>query len=281
MLSKLATAAFGFIWLVVLAGAVVAETIGGSSAAPYTVGSGDVIQVKSFQHDDVSGSYQVADDGTITFPLVGSIRVEGMTASDIAAELERLLEKDFFVDVQLQVEIAQYRSKPIVVLGEIRKPGTHYLKGETTLGRLVADLGGFTSNAGSVLEVRRTEDDDGTLAQRVYTFSSAALMAGGEGSDAEMKAGDIVWVPAKQICFITGEVGKPGRLEIEPGMTLMQALSLAGGQSKFASSVVEVHREVAGEKKILEFDLGDIRKGHASDPPIESGDMIILKRRFF
>jgi protein involved in polysaccharide export with SLBB domain len=64
-------------------------------------------------------------------------------------------------------------------------------------------------------------------------------------------------------------------------MTLMQALSHAGGVGKFASQVIEVHREVDGEKKILSFDLSHIRKGRLADPAVASGDVIFVKRRFF
>jgi protein involved in polysaccharide export with SLBB domain len=61
----------------------------------------------------------------------------------------------------------------------------------------------------------------------------------------------------------------------------MQALSQAGGQSKFASQDVELHREQQGGKEILEFDLSEIRKGKLADPPIKPGDVVIVKRRFF
>jgi protein involved in polysaccharide export with SLBB domain len=64
-------------------------------------------------------------------------------------------------------------------------------------------------------------------------------------------------------------------------MTLMQALSQAGGVGKFASQVIEVHREVDGEKKILSFDLSHIRKGRLADPAVVAGDVIFVKRRFF
>jgi protein involved in polysaccharide export with SLBB domain len=64
-------------------------------------------------------------------------------------------------------------------------------------------------------------------------------------------------------------------------MTLMQAISQAGGQGKFASQTVEVHRGSEGDKEIMTFDLSQIRKGRASDPAIEAGDVLIVRRRFF
>ena len=115
----------------------------------------------------------------------------------------------------------------------------------------------------------------------MLTFSTAKLLTGEEGSDVEVHLGDVLSVSAKQLYFITGEVARPGQYEISPGMTLMQAISQAGGQSKFASQSVELHREVGTDKQILTFDISHIRKGKASDPPVHSGDVIIVRRRFF
>lgn len=260
--------------------------VSAQSAAPdtgaYSVGPGDVLRVSSFEHKDISGEFQVADDGTITYPLLGQVSVQGLTPTEIAAQLKSRLEKDFFVDVNLTVEMEDYRSQPVTVLGQVGKPGTYFLRGRTTLTQLLAQIGGFDRDAGSVLELRRLEtDDSGAQVQKTYTYNTSALIAQGEGENVILKGGDIIWVPAKQIFFITGEVSKPGRYGIEPGLTLMQALSEAGGQEKFASNVIEIHREVEGEKKILEFDIAQIRKGRVEDPAIESGDVVIVKRRFF
>ena len=88
-----------------------------------------------------------------------------------------------------------------------------------------------------------------------------------------IRPGDVVSVSAKQRYFITGEISKPGQYDLSPGMTLMQAISQAGGQGKFASQTVEVHRGGDGDKEILAFDLSHIRKGKAPDPAIEAGDV--------
>jgi polysaccharide export outer membrane protein len=147
--------------------------------------------------------------------------------------------------------------------------------------QLLAEAGGLKPSAGSVVELRRQQLVDGVARQSVQTFSTAKLQTGEEGSDIEVRLGDVLSVSAKQLYFITGEVARPGQYEIAPGLTLMQAISQAGGQGKFASQVVELHREAGGEKQIATFDLSHIRKGKASDPPVRSGDVLIVRRRFF
>lgn len=246
--------------------------------APYQVGVGDVLHVTTYQHEEISGDFTIESDGAITFPLLGRVPVTGLSQSEIGKRLEALLEKDFYVDVQLQVEVKQYRSRPVTVTGEVNQPGTYYLSGAMTLTRLVAEAGGVKASAGSVVKLRRTEKVGGEEQQRVWTLPLAETLA---ANGPELRAGDVVTVPAKQLYFVSGEVTHPGQYELSEGLTLMRAVTQAGGLGKFASQRIELHRDENGSKKILEYDLAHIRKGKSVDPPIQAGDVIIVKRRFF
>lgn len=241
----------------------------------YRVGVGDEIEVTAFQHEELCGSFQVSENGDINYPLIGLVEAAGRTVADIAADLEQLLERDYFVDVQLRVEIREHRSQPVVVLGEVRRPGTVFLSGSTMLTDIIAEAGGLSAGAGPEIELRRIG------AGEVLVFSTAKVRTGEEGRDVEVRMGDVISVSSKELFFITGEINSPGQYEISRGLTLMRAVSQAGGYSKFASRVIEIHREIAGEKVIETHDLGDIRKGKADDPTIMADDVIIVRRRFF
>jgi polysaccharide export outer membrane protein len=204
-----------------------------------------------------------------------------LTTSEAASLLETLLEKDYYVDVQLQVEVEEYRSQPVTVLGEVARPGTYYLEGHTSLHKILAEAGGIKTTAGSVIELRRIPADDESSEPVVRIFDTDTVRSGEQGRDVVLTPGDVVSVSAKQRYFITGEIAKPGQYDLSPGMTLMQALSQAGGQGKFASQTVEVHRGGEGDKLIMTFDLSDIRKGREVDPVVEAGDVLIVRRRFF
>jgi polysaccharide export outer membrane protein len=274
-------------WLVVfLSGIFVALPAGAQEeqkkeSGGYEVGIGDVIEVTAFQEDEITGEFLVEASGAITFPLLGPVPVAGMTPASIALVLEELLERDYYVDVQLQVKVKVFASQPVTLLGEVQTPGTYYLEGRTTLTELLSKAGGLKSSAGPVLELRRTARADGEGTPEPMIFETAKLSTGESGRDVILHAGDVLYVSPKKIYFITGEVARPGQYEISLGMTLMQALSQAGGVGKFASQVIEIHREVDGEKEILSFDLSHIRKGRVADPAVMSGDVIFVKRRFF
>ena len=270
-----------FLFVFFVAAPVAAQEEQTGEGVGYRVGIGDVIEVEAFQEDEISGEFSVEVSGAITFPLLGTVPVAGMTVAEIATLLERLLEKDYYVDVQLKVEVDVFASQPVTLLGEVQLPGTYYLEGRTTLTELLSRAGGLKSSAGPVLELRRTARIEGEGPPEPMIFETAKLSTGEVGRDLILQAGDVLYVSPKQIYFITGEVARPGQYEISLGMTLMQALSQAGGVGKFASQVIEIHREVGGEKKILSVDLSHIRKGRLADPAVISGDVIFVKRRFF
>lgn len=248
----------------------------------YTVGIGDVLKVEAFQHEEISGEFPVEESGAVVFPLLGEVEVVGRTTAEVAHRLEELLERDYYVDVQLQVEVAEYRSQPVTVVGEVQEPGTYYLRGRTSLTQILAEAGGLRPTAGAELELRRfTMDPDGEETQISTTFDTRKVATGEEGRDEILRSGDVVSVPARRLYFVTGEVAKPGQYEISPGLTLMQAISQSGGLGKFASQEVELHRDGDDGKVIVKADLADIRKGREPDPAIRAGDVIIVRRRFF
>jgi polysaccharide export outer membrane protein len=247
----------------------------------YKLGVGDAIEVEAYQEDEISGRFTVNAMGAVTFPLLGSVLVAGRTPAEVADLLESLLEKDYYVDVQLKVDVAVFASQPVTLLGEVQNPGTYYLEGRMTLTELLAKAGGLRPSAGPVLELRRTARGEGEGPPPPMDFPTAKLLTGEVGRDVVLQAGDVLFVSAKKIFFISGEVARPGQYEISLGLTLMQAISQAGGVGKFASQAIEIHRDVEGEKQILSFDLSQIRKGRSADPAVLPGDMIFAKRRFF
>lgn len=254
------------------------------SSVGYTVGPGDVLEVVVYRHDEISGEFPVKDDGTITFPYLDRVAVAGLTTAEVARKLETALEKDYYVDVQLQVDVAEYRSKPVTLIGEVAKPGTYYLKGRTTLTQLLAEAGGLEPSAGRSIELRRREKGKVGGEVTVRLIPRKELLTGGI-EDVVLEAGDVISVPPKAVYFVTGEVASPGQYELNPGETLMQALSRAGGLGKFASSEVEIHREDRGDGGedggVLTFNLRKIRHGKEKDPEIRARDVIVVKRRVF
>jgi polysaccharide export outer membrane protein len=261
MIGRLAWAA---LVTVAVLGTAAAQDAPQAAVDQYVLGAGDVLLVEAFDEEEISGRFTVEPTGAITFPLLGQVPVAGKTTAEVVALLERLLERDFYVDVQLKAEVSVFASQPVTLLGEIQSPGTYYLEGRTSLTELLAQAGGLKPTAGAVLELRRTAIQGDQGPPPPMTFSTARLMSGEVGREILVQAGDVIFVSPKKLFFMTGEVSRPGQYEISEGLTLMQAISQAGGVGKFASQSIEIHRMEGGERTIREFD-----------------DVVYVKRRFF
>ncbi len=159
-----------------------------------TLGPGDVFSVRVYGEDELSGSHQVAPDGTIDFPLLGSVEVNGMEPPAIADTLERQLEeRNFLRHPHVSVYVEQYASKRISVVGAVANPGTFALEPGMTVVQAISMAGGFSSLAdrdGTVV-TRRVGDE--TVRYRV----PVAKVSSGQARDFEVAAGDIIFVPER------------------------------------------------------------------------------------
>ena len=113
-----------------------------------TIGPDDVFDIRVYGEKDLSDTFRVSSDGTIDYPLLGTIIVNKMTPTEVADLIERgLVEKELLKNPQVTVFVQEYNSKKISVFGEVKKPGTFPYKDGMTVVEAVAIAGGFTSMA--------------------------------------------------------------------------------------------------------------------------------------
>ncbi len=156
-----------------------------------TLGAGDVFEVKVYDEPELSGVYRVSSAGGITFPLVGQVSVEGMSSTDAAAELQRLLGARYLRDPQVSIFIREYNSKKVSVFGEVTKPGIFQFEDGMTVIQAVSQAGGFTAVAAKdSTNVTRLIDG----AEQKYPVPVEAI-AQGKAKNFFLQPGDIVYVP--------------------------------------------------------------------------------------
>jgi len=126
--------------------------------ATYKVGASDVLGIKVFGEEELSNKYTVDTDGSITFPLIGRFQVGGKTTREIEEGLTKALVPDWLKRGQVSVEIAQYRSRSIFVMGEVRNPGRYSIEGPMTLLEVIANAGSTTATASNTIIVQRYKD---------------------------------------------------------------------------------------------------------------------------
>lgn len=251
----------------------------------YRIGAGDKIEVSVFGQPELSGIYTVLSDGTLKYPLIGTVRIADLGAKEAGEKLEAALEEKYLVDAQVNVNVKEFLARPVNVLGSVRAPGKYYLKAQTTVTDILTEAGGLTGESGDTIVITRRVNDKktGSTYTKTFTLNLAELL---KGQDPELNVlladGDTINVPERMLFYVSGEVTRPGSYKLDTGMTLLKAISAAGGLGKFATKRgVEIHRKVAGEEQVLKFNLGRIEDREEPDPVVMAEDVIIVARRFF
>jgi len=254
---------------------------GPSGAGEYRIGVGDKIEIGVFGHEDLAKVVEVRSDGTINYPLIGDIGVVGKTAAEIDADLTRVLGKDYLVDPQVSVDVREYQSQWVTIIGEVRTPGKYILKRNMRVIDVLAEAGGATKEAGSQILITRL-NPDGPPRQIALDRNRLLSQDNGE-TNIPLRHGDILAIGERELFYIRGEVARPGPYQFESGMTIIRAISYAGGFSQFANrKQVDILR--AGGKGVQEkitVNLKAIEEGKKVDLPLRPGDTIIVPRRIF
>jgi polysaccharide export outer membrane protein len=267
----------------VLAGGQTTGQESGADTAPdsdYRVGPGDVLEIEVYDDPDLSGLMTVQHGGEIPFPLLGDVKVSGLTAKEVRDTLTGLLAKDYLVDPQVVVKVKEHRSQWITLVGEVQRPGKYFLQGSKTLLELLTEAGGFTIQASGEVLVSRPEETGPT---RVFLSPDQPSSQQKAALSLALRNGDIVTATATQFFYVSGEVKNPGSYPITPGLTVLKAISVAGGLTKFGSKgKVEILRKVSEkETDKIKVDLDDIQGGKRPDVPLLAEDIITVGKRVF
>lgn len=224
-------------------------------SAEYRLGPGDIVKINVYDHPDLTTELQLNDKGTVAFPLLGDIKLLGLPYVEAEALISSGLKSGGFINnPSVSVLITQYRSQRIAVIGEVNRAGRYALEGATGVVDLLALAGGLNSNAGDTIIILRGAD------RIEYQLSQAMKLTDQTKRNMSIINGDVVYVPRAQQFYVYGEVNRPGVFRLEPQMTVMQALAVAGGFNPRASHrTIELHRvDKYGAVTKIEVKLSDL-----------------------
>jgi polysaccharide export outer membrane protein len=249
----------------------------------YRVGPGDVLDVVVFGQDELSRAPVVQTSGVIALPLLGDVAVGGLTVSEIREKLVDLLGRDYLVHPLVEVKVKEYQSQFVTVLGEVNNPGRKPLRGRTRLIDVLVEAGGFTPRSSGEVTITRLEGafEGGVRTLRLQLGAGSLTPQDQVALELPLRRGDMVTAAPKYYVTVEGEVVRPGRYVLESDLTVSGAISQAGGLTRFGSSRVRVRRTdaQAGTTRILEVDLKAVRKGKATDLPLQPNDVVSVSRR--
>lgn len=236
-----------------------------SVPAGYQLGARDVVRVEVFEEEGLSGDFEVSDDGTIDLPLVGRMLVSGLSLSDFDLQLTGRLGKDYLVAPQVTVQITRFGSKAVRILGAVKQPGVYPLSGPTSVLELIALAGGMGADGVSEVRISRK----GVVDTLVLRLDEVAL----DETSWMLIEGDSVFVPPPKVVYVAGQVLKPGAVPFGEGLTISQAIILAGG-AKTGANLRRVWIK-RGDAPIR-VNLKRVSQGRAEDVLLRPDDQIMV-----
>lgn len=232
--------------------ATVAPTPSPEAAAPaplvsqdYRLGPGDAIGVQVFQNPDLTVEARVSESGVISYPLVGSVQLGGLSIAEAEKRISDALRNGGYVrSPQVNITLRQVRGNQVAVLGQVNRPGRFPLETfNTRVSDMLAAAGGVTPTGDDVLILTGTRQ--GKPFRRVIDIPGLFLNQTPE-ADVVVVGGDTLYVNKAPMFYIYGEAQRPGPYRIERGMTVMQALAQGGGPTARGSqNRLKLHRRSA------------------------------------
>jgi protein involved in polysaccharide export with SLBB domain len=130
----------------------------GNRPLDYVVGPQDVLKVTVFDEPTMSGTYRVDTDGSFQYPMLGRVVAGGRSLRDIEQMLKTKLEDGYIKRAQVAVDVDQFRSRSVFIVGEVRSPGKYPMSGQMSLIEALAAAGSTTPTASSEVLVLRSPD---------------------------------------------------------------------------------------------------------------------------
>jgi polysaccharide biosynthesis/export protein len=242
--------------------------------AEAVIGSGDLLEVKIFGVPDYSQQVRVSDDGMITLPLVGAVKVGDMPVSDAERLIsQRLDDGGYFRNPQVSILQKEFAAQGISVLGEVQKPGIYVLQGHRTLFDALSSAGGTTQKAGRVVTItHRAKPNQPITVNLSYDSTNSP------SSNVPVTPGDTVVISKAGIVYVVGDVGLPSGIVMEnPQLTVLQAIAMAQGtKSTAALDKAKIIRKSGDGQQEIPLSLKKILAAQAPDLRLEANDIVFV-----
>jgi len=243
------------------------------SSAALLLDTGDLLDVRVFDTPELSGKVHVDENGEITLPLGGAVRVKGMTAEQVALAIEeRLRQRHILRDPHVEVFVDTYATQGVTVAGEVKTPGIYPWSGKHTALDFISAAGGVTPSASRTVTLSRKDRE------QVITFQLNNSMQTAGGADLEVHPGDRIFVTRAGVVYVVGDVGRPGGYLIENNdtVTVLKALALAQGMNKTAKYDAKLIRNAPAGRTESDLPLKKILANQAADPKLQDGDILFV-----
>ena len=248
------------------------------------VGPDDLLAISVYDSPELTRTVRIGSDGKIRLPmLTEKIAVAGKLPNQIETDIAEELQKEgILVDPVVSVSVAEYKSRPVSVIGAVRNPITFQALPGTTLLDAVTKAQGLTDDAGAdIIVTRPVTDSDGKTTQVTQRIPAKALL---ETTDplynVPLYGGENIRVPDAPKIFVLGTVKKPGSFSVHDASdaTVMKAIALSAGLDSYSGKVAYIYRAQRGtnQKAEIPIELSKIMTRKIPDVPLEPNDILYI-----
>jgi polysaccharide export outer membrane protein len=246
------------------------------------IGANDLIAISVYGSPELTRTVRVGADGMIRLPMLKqAIKADGF----LPGELEKvcadaLKAEQLIVDPLVTITVVEYQSRPISVMGAVRKPVTFQATGNVTLLEALARAEGLSADAGAEILVTTSQPADRDAKSMVRRIPVKALLAGADPAlNVSLTGGEQIRVPDAGKIFVVGNVRKPGAFTIgaDSGTTILKALALSEGLLPYAANRAVIYRrEAAGSVNEMPVELNKIMDRKAPDFAMMPNDVLYI-----
>jgi polysaccharide export outer membrane protein len=251
------------------------EEVGKENLPAQRLGADDLIGVSVYDAPEMTRTVRIEADGTIHLPLLKrGVEAAGVFPRQLEAGIaEALQQEQVLVDPVVQVTVVEYHSRPVSVMGAVRKPVTFQAVGTVTLLDALARAEGLTNDAGAEILLTRAMD----LIERISV--KRLIKDADPAVNFALHGGEEIRVPEAGKIFVVGNVRKPGAFPVRDAgdNSVLKMIALSEGLLPFAAKLAYVYRrDESGAKQEIPIELDKILQRKAADVPLEVDDLLYI-----
>ena len=241
--------------------------------ADYTLGTGDFVKVTVYGDAELTREIRIAENGVLTFPLIGEVRVGGLSTVEAEKKIaEHLQRGGFIASPQVSVVVIQFLSKTVSVLGGVLKPGRYPVTRPSDVKDMIAEAGGITPEGSEIVTVVR--------GNKRSEFDLYDVINQHANDDITVVGGETIYVSSRDVAVV-GQLLRPAKYGIQGGMRkISDFISVAGGPTEYAGEVMFYTTSVSGTPVTEQINIDELFKApnSAQNKQVFPGDVLYVPK---
>ncbi|MBF4988585.1 SLBB domain-containing protein [Methylophilus sp. 14] len=243
--------------------------------ADYTLGAGDYVRVVVYGDAELTRETRVSEDGVLTMPLIGEVKVGGLTTIESEKRIaEQLKRGGFIANPQVSVLVLEFMSKSVSVLGGVPKPGRYPVTRPTDVKDILAEAGGLVPDASEIITVVRGDK------RSEYDLNEVIERRNVNDQDVRLTGGETIYISTRDVAVV-GQVLRPGKYGIQGGTRkISDFVALAGGATENAGETLFFTSARSGTPVTQEINIDELFRSpsNALNKDLQPGDVVYVPK---